>query len=142
MPRTLGYKIKNSKTGLFSAPGIIGFRWTNVGRTYSNKSALSNSISVWKERIARYKRPGMNSADWVVVELSEHGITEYDFDQWVAARPKTPLPLNADAVFTLTTLEIDEVLEAMRSYIGDADAAGELSQRVEAILKRYESNRL
>lgn len=144
MTQYLGVKIKDTTTGLFSAPGIIGCRWTKVGRTWSNRSAVGSSISVWQERRARglYPSPPWRPENWVIVALTNKGSLEYSFTDWVACRGTKKFPSPAIGFLRINSEEIDMVEEAMRNEIGDADEAGELGQRVVAILRHYEVNEL
>ena len=145
MTQFLGFKIRNTVTGLFCAPGIIGGHWSKVGRTYSTRSALGNSIAVWQEHCVRYKHllpSARDPKDWVIVAMTNKGTVEYAFNDWVACKgtKKTPAPFKD--FLRINSEEIDMVEEAMRNEIGDADEAGELSQRVVAILRQYEVNEL
>lgn len=148
MPRFLGYKIKDRKTGLFMGPGVIGTgRWTKVGRTWSSKGALSGSIGVWLERINRSYRWSKTFRDeqerashhWVVVALSADGVHEQPFMDYVTAKlNKSPLPSPECAnPLRFSPDEIELVEETLRG-MGDADEAGELTMRVLEALKRYE----
>ena len=78
----------------------------------------------------------------MVVMMTEQGLVEFSFLDWQMAKGKKnlPEPINQPPKMTLTIEEIDEVEEAMRNYIGDADAAGELSQRVVEILMTHMEN--
>jgi hypothetical protein len=138
------FKIKNVKTGLYSAPGIIGFKWSKKGRTWSSKSALNSSFRVWEERIRN--RPYLCATkpdDWVVLTLSERGSTETPVRDWLAARPTKQPARSKPSVVTLrfTDDEIEAVEEALRDHLGDADDAGYLALKVvEAMRHYYESH--
>ena len=139
-----GFKVKDTKTGLFSA-GIIGTHWKKGGRVWASRSAFGSSIAVYKSHSKqKWYRQTSDPADWVVVALTDVGEMEFSFNVWVASvgTGKYPVPMTAPGTFTVTTEEIDMVEEAMRDQIGDSDAAGELAQRVVAILKKFEANTL
>jgi hypothetical protein len=138
MSAWLALKIRDSKTGLYSAPGIIGQRWTKTGRSWSGKGPLGASIRVLEERQRqRWFHLHGNPDDWQVVALTVAGEVVWKYADWAAAvgTGKTPVPVNNPLIFTDD--EIEQVEEACRNHIGDADEAGELSMRVVEALKHF-----
>ena len=139
-------RIKDTVTGLYSGPGVIGHRWTKVGRMWTTTSALGGSIAVWKERkTQRWCSPkAKDSSTWVIVGHTDRGPLEYRFDDWVLARShnRYPDPLPSIATLRFTADEVDLVEESLRDSIGDADESGELIMRVVEALKHYEENTL
>ena len=140
MSKPYGFKIKDTATGLFSGPGKIGCRWNSVGRTWTNRGSLSASITIWQDlRTRPWYSNRSDPQNWVVAMMTDRGLVEFAFADWCAAKGKKelPEPVNQPPKMTLTINEIDEVEEALRTGIGDADEAGELSQRVINILMTH-----
>lgn len=143
MYQTFGYKVRDTKTGLFAGPGILGqSHWSNVGRTWTRKGDLSGSIGVWLNRLKyRYGRVDnrKKAEDWNIVLLTDHGIGEVPFVSWVDAKEnKLPFPEPVIAAASFTREEIDLVETALIEGIGDADASGELIMRVMKVMKCHE----
>lgn len=69
------YKIRNVRTGLYSATGE---RWTKTGKTWKSRSALSNHFALYTESGLRSRY-----MDCVIEEIEEIPTGTLNIDEWM-----------------------------------------------------------